>query len=257
MSEPIDINPEPQALVKHEAPPPPARLDAVSILEAAVRGGVTTENVAVVERMAALVERQQDRQAERDYAQALFDLQQECKRVVALKDVDGKFRFAPYLDIWKEVEAPIRRHHFTLQWDQRNEGGMVTKILTLQHLGGHKREFRWTIRVGTNAPGTPAGAQAPVLDEQADSRAKRRLLLDVLNITVDSTGDAADIGTGELISPEKADELFKRWVSVSQNQKAFLDIAGVDAWQKIQTKDLPVLERVIAARERKKGKAEE
>jgi hypothetical protein len=245
-----------EALVKREAQPV-ARMDAVAILQASVQGGITSENVAVVERMAALVERQQDRQAERDYSQALFDLQQECGRVIAMKMVDDKYRYAPYLDIWKQVEGPIRKAKFTLQWGQTNENGMVTKILTLQHLNGHKRDFKWTIRVGTNAPGTPAGAQAPVLDEQADSRAKRRLLLDVLNITVDSTGDLADVGTGETISAEKSEELFKRWMNVSQNQKAFLDVAGVDAWDKIQAIHLPVLERMIAARERAtKGKAQ-
>ena len=73
------------------------RLDAVDILRAAVAGGVTTENVAVVERMAALVERQQDREAERAYIFALSKLQSECQNVIATKDVDGKFRYAPFL----------------------------------------------------------------------------------------------------------------------------------------------------------------
>jgi hypothetical protein len=219
----------------------------MAIIRSGVERNIPAESI---EKMVAMVERQQDRDAERDYADALFKLQDECRRVVALKDVDGKFKYAPFLDIWKEVEGPLRRNHFTLQWDQRNAEGMVTKIATLQHLNGHKRQFQWTIRVGTNAPGTPAGAQAPVLDEQADSRAKRRLLLDVLNIVVDSTQDAAQVGTGETVTADKAEELFRRWANLSDNQKAFLDIAGVDSFAKIRVIDLPVLDRVIAAKER-------
>lgn len=251
---------QPEALVPVSQQPlarPSPRLDAVAILQAAVQGGITSENVAVVERMAALVERQQDRQSERDYAAALYALQQECQKVVALKDVDGKFRFAPYLDIWNAVEGPIKRNQFTLQWGQRNQGGMITKVLTLQHLGGHKREFEWTIRVGTNAPGTPAGAQAPVLDEQADSRAKRRLLLDVLNITVDTVSDAANVGTGELVTQEQSDALFQRLMATGADdraQKVFLSIAGVDSWAKIRQSDLPILERLLTTKERGRAK---
>jgi hypothetical protein len=72
----------------------------------------------------------------------------------------------------------------------------------------------------------------------------------VLNIVVDSTQDAAQVGTGETVTADKAEELFRRWANLSDNQKAFLDIAGVDSFAKIHVIDLPVLERVIAAKER-------
>ena len=229
------------------------RLDAVDILRAAVAGGVTTENVAVVERMAALVERQQDREAERAYIFALSKLQSECQNVIATKDVDGKFRYAPFLDIWSAVRPSVESNHFTLQWSQEHLGDKVKVTLTLQHTAGHKRDFTYGMRIGSNAPGTPAGAQAPVLDSQAESRAKRRLLMDCLNIVVDAVTPAEDAGDGTLASQEESDELFKRLINTGadeNSQKRFLALAGVASWNQIPKVMLPILGRLMTEKER-------
>jgi len=223
------------------------------ILAAAVRGGITSENVAVVKEIVALQERQQDREAERKYAGALSALQRECQNVIATKDVDGKFRYAPFLDIWQSVRPAVERNGFTLQWDQEHLGDRVKKKLTLQHIGGHKTTREWTIRLGTNAPGTPTGSQAPVLDEIADSRAKRRLLMDCLNIVVDAVTPAEDVGDGALASDAETDALFQRLASLggdASSQKRFLALAGVQAWNQIPKAVLPVLTRLIVEKER-------
>jgi hypothetical protein len=228
-------------------------IDAIAILRAAVQGGITSENVAVVERMAALVERQQDRNAERDYATSLAALQREVHNVAATKDVDGKFRYAPFLDIWNVVRPAVERNGFTLQWDQEHLGDRIKKKLTLQHVAGHKTTREWTIRLGTNAPGTPTGSQAPVLDEQADSRAKRRLLMDALNIVVDTVTPAEDVGNGELATQEETEALFKRLMALgadASSQKRFLALAGVEAWNMIPKATLPILKRLMLEKEK-------
>lgn len=246
----------PGALVRHEQlalDRPAVSIDAVDILRAAVAGGITEANVAVVERMAALVERQHDRQAERDYVAALARLQSACENVIATKDVDGKFRYAPFLDIWNAVRHDVQQNGFTLQWSQEHQGDKIKVTLTLQHVAGHKRDFTYSMRIGSNAPGTPAGAQAPVLDSQTESRAKRRLLLDALNIVVDAVTSADDVGDGALANQEESDALFKRLVDLGgdeNSQKRFLALAGVTAWNQIPKVMLPILNRLMAEKER-------
>jgi hypothetical protein len=232
-------------------------IDAVDILRAAVAGGITEANVAVVERMAALVERQQDRQAEREYVAALSKLQSECENVIATKDVDGKFRYAPFLDIWNAVRPAVERNQFTLQWSQEHQGDKIKVTLTLQHASGHKRDFTYTMRLGSNAPGTPAGAQAPVLDSQAESRAKRRLLMDALNIVVDAVTSAEDAGDGTMASQEECDDLFKRLVVLEPedakravSERRFLALAGVDKWTAIPKIVIPILQRLMTEKEK-------
>jgi hypothetical protein len=241
-----------QELQKIE-PQPLANVDAVDILRAAVAGGITTENVAVVERMAALVERQQDRQAERNYVAALAALQKECQNVIATKDVDGKFRYAPFLDIWNSVRPAVERNEFTLQWSQEHQGDKVKVTLTLQHISGHKRDFTYGMRLGSNAPGTPAGSQLPVLDSITESRAKRRLLMDALNIVVDAVTSAEDVGDGTMASDKETDDLFKRLAALGGDQSSqnrFLALAGVESWNRIPKVILPILERLMAEKEK-------
>lgn len=248
MNELTTIEPREMAVTK-----PAQSLDAVAILRAAVAGGVTADNVAVVERMVALVERQQDRQSERNYVAALAAVQSECQNVIATKDVDGKYRYAPFLDIWNAVRSAIERNGFTLQWSQEHLGDKVKVTLTLQHTAGHRRDFTYAMRLGTNAPGTPSGAQAPVLDSQAESRAKRRLLMDCLNIVVDAVTSAEDVGDGSLANQEESDELFKRLLALGgdeNSQKRFLALAGVEAWNQIPKSVLPILHRLMAEKER-------
>lgn len=235
---------------------PAAEVQAPSvaaILKAVVEKGITAADVGALEKIVGLYERAEEKTAEKVYAAALSKLQAECQNVVATEDVDGKFRYAPFIVIWQSVRAAVERNGFTLQWDQEHLGHAVKKKLILQHLGGHKRTFEWTIRLGSNAPGTPAGSQLPVLDEIADSRAKRRLLMDVLNIVVDALTPAEDVGDGVLASPEESDALFKRLLAVggdSASQKRFLALAGVDSWDKIPKAVLPVLQRLMHEKER-------
>src|ERR1017187_8253923 len=86
------------------------------ILSAVVQKGITQENIGTLEKIVGLYERMEDKKAEREYVQALAALQAECQNVIATKDVDGKFRYAPFLDIWNSVRPAVERNHFTIQW---------------------------------------------------------------------------------------------------------------------------------------------
>lgn len=253
------------SVIKSEAGAVARPIEAPSvaeILRAVVEKGVTTESVGVVEKVVALYERMEDKKAEREYVKALSALQAECQNVIATKDVDGKFRYAPFLDIWNAVRPAVERNHFTLQWSQEHQGDKIKVTLTLQHLAGHRRDFTYAMRLGSNAPGTPSGAQAPVLDSQAESRAKRRLLMDALNIVVDAVTAAEDVGDGTLASKEETEELFKRLVTLEPDdakrlvsERRFLALAGVDRWNQIQKVAIPILQRLIIEKERFHKKA--
>lgn len=230
------------------------------ILQAAVAGGITKENVEVVERICAMQERMNAKSAEREYYVALAALRAKVKNVIALKEVDtgkGKYLYAPLLDVWNQVEKHVNDHGFILQWSQRHGGNTITAILTLAHTGGHSTQSEFTIRIGSHAHGTPEGAQAPVLDAQAETRAKRRCLLDALNIMVDATGAAEDVGDGSLADPADIAALQQRLFALGQkpeelaaSEKRFLWTAGVSEWKDIPKAVLPVLQRLMSEKER-------
>jgi hypothetical protein len=231
--------------------------DVAVMLKAIVDRGIKAEDVGALEKIVGLYERMEDKNAERQYAAALGALQSECQNVVATKDVDGKFRYAPFLDIWNAVRPAVERNRFTLQWSQRHLGDKIEVTLTLQHIAGHKRDFGYGMRLGTNAPGSPQGSQAPVLDSITESRAKRRLLMDALNIVVDAVTPAEDIGDGSLATQDDCDNLFKRLVVLvpeddkrRDSERRLLALAGVTAWNQITKAVIPVLQRIMSDKER-------
>ena len=223
------------------------------MLQAVIAGGVTAESVGALEKLAALHERMEEKKSKGEYGAALAALQSECQNVIATKDVDGKFRYAPFLDIWNAVRPAVERNNFTLQWKQENAGDRVTVILLLGHCG-HVETFTYTLRVGSGAPGMPAAVQAPIIDTQTGSRAKRLLLINALNIVVDAVSDAATVGDGSLASDEETDELFKRLMNLGGDtenaQKRFLALAGVKTWQEITKAVMPILQRLVIEKER-------
>lgn len=227
------------------------------MLKAIVDKGITPESIGGLEKLVGLYERMEDKNAERLYAVALGKLQSECENVIATHDVDGKFRYAPFLPMWNAVRPAVERNHFTLQWSQEHLGDRIKVTLTLQHEAGHKRDFQYAMRLGSNAPGTPAGAQAPVLDSQTETRVKRRLLMDALNIVVDAVTPAEDVGDGSMASQEEVDDLFKRLVTLEPedakraiSERRFLALAGVDKWTQIPKNVIPILQRLMTEKER-------
>lgn len=255
MTDPQDLQLVPASAGKMDVRRPDPTF--AGILREAFPNGITAENVGAVKEVVALFEHVEDRNAERQYARALAELQKECQNVVATKEVDGKFRYAPFLDIWNVVRPAVERNNFTLQWSQEHQGDKVKVTLTLQHLSGHKRDFTYGMRLGSNAPGTPAGSQAPVLDSITESRAKRRLLMDALNIVVDAVTPAEDVGDGSLATQAESDELFKRLLALEPDdekrkasERRFLSLAGADNWTQIPKAALPILQRLMAEKEK-------
>lgn len=226
----------------------------MAIVERAVAAGLTTESVSVIERLVALAERADARKAERQFSIAFAAMQRGCRNVRATKSVDnGKFKYAPYLELWNEVRPKLEANGLSLDWTQENHGGQIKVIATLRHSGGHSIKSEYTIRVGSNAPGIPQGAQNPVLDEIAETYAKRRCLMNVANIVVDSVSAAEDVGSGAMASQEETHALFERWVALGEDtagQQRFLKMANVDKWDSITKAALPIMQNLMTAKER-------
>jgi hypothetical protein len=101
----------------------------------------------------------------------------------------------------------------------------------------------------------------PVLDEQADSRAKRRLLMDALNIVVDAVSSAEDVGDGSVLDQRESDALFHRLMAVNalkkctpeeekESQRRFLAFAHAPDWNKIPRHRLAEIEKAMLDKER-------
>lgn len=212
------------------------------ILSAAVSGGVTSENVEVVERMMALMERNEARMAEKDFAGALADLQAETCRVAATRAVDQKadgscrYRFAPYEEIMAAVQPMLTKHGFSISFDTEVGEARLVSICNLTHRSGHSRKNSFAVKYTT-----PPGSSAAQGDMSTKSYAKRGALCDALNIVIDHDDDGRNVGDTTPITASQAADLRAKVEEVGADKPRFLAFAGAKTFEEIQADKLDEL----------------
>lgn len=226
------------------------------MLQQAMAGGVTAENVAAVSQLVALYERMQDKQAERDYAAAFVKLQSEMPKVHATKGVpnsDGsiRYKFAPFEEIMRQVQGPLRDGGFTVTFDQKIEEGRISAICTLMHVGGHSRSNTFSSRIGKGPPGS-SETQA---DGAASTYAKRFALCNALNIVVEHDDDARAVGSP--VTALQARELKQRVERAKADEAAFLKFAGAANYESIPCERWEALDEMLFKKELKAGSRNE
>lgn len=226
------------------------------ILRAAVERGVTTENVAVIERLTDLYERLQAKDAEKQFASAFVALQAEMPAIQASKPVpnrDGSIRyhFAPYEGIMAQVKPLLQKHGFTVTFSCDFDERRVIQSCTLQHIGGHSRTNKFAARIGNGPPGS-SDAQG---DGAASTYAKRFALCNALNIITgeqDTDGRPDARNEGETISEDKVAYLKEQVRETKSDEAKFLQFAGVKSYEEITVAIYPQLVRSLAAKARGK-----
>lgn len=236
---------EPKALER--ARPVPTVAD---MLQAVIEKGVTQENVAAVGEIVKLYERMEDKKAERAFAEAFVALQGEMPAVKAVQPVpnrDGtlRYKFAPYEEIMDQVAPMLKKHGFTVTFSTDFAEGRLIKTCTLQHVGGHSKENKFAVRIGSGPP----GATETQADGAASTYAKRFALCDALNIVLDKDVDAR--AEGAAITPEQADELERRVALTNSNREAFLKFAGAKSYKEIPESKYAILDSFLAKKEKR------
>jgi hypothetical protein len=205
------------------------------MLHAVIERGITADNINGLERLVALYEREQARDAERQFAAAFAALQGEMPAIQAVKQVpnrDGtiRYKFAPYEEIMATVRPLLQRHGFTVSFSQTVGDGRISQACVLQHVGGHSRTNVFAVRIGSGPPGS-SEAQT---DGAASTYAKRHALCNALNITVDADTDGADARIeGAPIAADKAQYLRELCAETKSDEAAFLKFAGAATFGEI------------------------
>ncbi len=234
-----------------ESPEPSVAL----MLQKVIDGGITADNVSALEALVGLYDRMQAKNAEREFAAALIDLQGETSSVQATKAVDEKpdgtvrYRFAPYQEIMRTVKPMLSRYGFSVTFDTEHNGDRLTSICTLMHRSGHSRQNRFSVRY-SGPPGT-SPAQG---DMSTKSYAKRGALCDCLNIVVEHDDDARMIG--QPIGTALAEDLEARVKAVGADREAFLKCAGASKFEDISDEKWKMLDAMLKRKEAAKSARE-
>lgn len=214
---------------------------------------ITTQHVDVLSQLMSLYERNEKREAEKAFAEALVALQGEAVSIVATKKVDEKpdgscrYKFAPYEEIMRKVQPMLTKHGFSITFDTKIGEERLTSICTLTHKSGHSRSNEFAVRFGK-----PPGSSEAQGDMSTKSYAKRGALCDALNITIEKDDDGRMEGGN--ISQEQADSLRKRVAALGVDEARFLSTAQAAQYEAITQGKYGALDDLLTRRERKAAK---
>lgn len=202
-----------------------------AMMKAVIEQGITENSVAVLERMIALKERMDDKQAERDFNAAFVKLQSELPVIVAHTVIPNRGKYERFEDVMQQIATPLKNNGFSVSFSMDFKEGRVLEICTLRHIGGHSQSNSFAVRTGKADTDTQA-------DCKAATTAKRNALLNCLNIVIrqDALQDEEGNATleGDTVSFEQAETL-RQWVKDTNSDEAkFLRYAGADEYSEIQ-----------------------
>lgn len=206
-----------------------------ALMKGVIKSGITQDSAAALEKLTALYERMEDRNAQRQFAEAFVALQSDIPKVKGtgqIKQTNGTVRstYATYEDLMVQIEAALEKHGFSVAYDAEHLGDKMVAICKMRHRGGHVELTKYATRIGAAAGGNSA-AQA---DTGAMTTAKRVALCNALNIVVGDENDARNLG--DTITPEEAKELAARVRAIAPDaDDAWLALAGAERWEDVRT----------------------
>ncbi len=219
------------------------------MLAAVIDKGVTSENVAAIEKLVGLYERMELRDAEKQFSAAFVALQSDLPVIVATTIIPNRGKYERFEDVMRVVGPLLVKHGFTVSFSMDFREGRILETCTLRHVGGHSQSNSFAVRTGKADSDTQA-------DCKAATTAKRNALLNCLNIVIrqDALTDEDNDATleGDLISRDQVQYLKEQVEETKSDAAKFLALAGVTSFEEIRSGAYDVLVRALAAKARGK-----
>lgn len=225
---------------------------SLDILDAAVRGGVTSENVAVVKEIIAMRREEISLENKSKFNRAFFELRQEISTMDFYADKAAKtdsgataYTYCSEKELSAKLEPVLFKHGFAMLFGQRDEGAKTVAIITLIHKDGHEENREYAVHSG----GTNRMKDATAADTGATTSAWRHLVIKMFGIKSRIREDADPRNEGSQISGKLADELEHR-AELLNCKKVILEMAGAKTFREIMSGRAPVIENALAIKER-------
>lgn len=217
------------------------------MLQAVVTQGVTSENVAAIEKLVGLYERMEAKKAEQAYAIAFNSLQKEMPQIVATSVIPNRGKYERFEDVMLQVKPLLDKNGFTVSFSQVSIENRTTVTCTVRHVAGHVTVNSFTVRGGGKAD---SETQA---DCKSATTAKRNAFLQAFNIVIrqDYLQDEDDPrNEGAFITPEQASDLEYRVNETRSDAAKFLALAGAKSFETIMSGKYNMLDAALAKKER-------
>ncbi len=218
---------------------------ALDILDAAVRGGVTAENVAVVKELVQMCRDQRAEEAKASFARAYFKLRKNMPAIHADREASDRqgnlvYTYCSEEEIARMLEPHLISYGFAMLFGQSQADGRITVNVTLMHEQGHSETREFTVRAGT----PNAMKDGAMCDAGGATTAWRHLMIKMFGLKsrIQENQDAAVLGAK--ITSDKAIYLKELLEEAKADVPAFLKFAQVTRLDDICENDY---DRLVAA----------
>ncbi len=238
---------EVQALERHE----PSIMEIVGQL--ASRPDLLGPQVDAMEKLLAMKERSEDREAKRQFATSFRKLQQEIPPIEANGKTDKGVPYMYYEDIMKVLGPLLDKHGFSKSFKESAiaPNGDVTFELHLTHDGGHKEVYPRTFPTDKAALNASGKAIRSAIQDSGSttSYAKRYLTISTFDIVekgLDNGGDPL-----KKISLDQATVLRDLIAETGTKMEVFLEmIADRNSIEEILDRDYNRCKKALEAKKR-------
>jgi len=221
----------------------------ITILEAAVQGGVTAENVAVVKELVQMCRDQRAEEAKAAFAKAFFLLRKNMPEIHADKQAKNRagevtYTYCSEEEIAKRLEPHLMNYGFAMLFGQTEHDGRITVSVTLMHESGHSEVRDFTVRSGT----PNAMKDGAMCDAGGATTAWRHLMIKMFGLKsriAENQGKFDASIEGEVICQDKVQYIQELLAETNSDLGKFLSMAGVDSVEKITNGSYDVLVRAL------------
>jgi ERF superfamily len=229
---------------------------ALSILDQAVRQGITAENVAVVEKLLNMRREELAAQAKAEFAKAFFAVKKTISGTNFYADKAAKtdsgsiaYVYCSEEEISRMLEPILFSHELCMMFGQRESEGKMTAIVTVLHSAGHQETREYTVRVGA----TNRMKDATAADAGSTTTAWRHLVIKFFGIKsrIREDSDAKNEGDrSTTVTKDQADELERRCRDLNVVIPAFLKLAHAEKFADIPAVLYDILDAQLSKKER-------
>ncbi len=211
-----------------------------------IESGITGQNIEAFERMLAMKERMDTKDAEKQFNAAFVALQQDIPVIVASSVIPNRGKYERFEDVMRVVGPLLVKHGFSVSFSMDFRDNRILETCHLRHIAGHAQSNSFAVRAGGKAD---SDTQA---DCKAATTAKRNALLNCLNIVIRQDvmqNEDGDVSLdGSPISQDKIQYLREQVRETGSDEAKFLKLAGVDKYEDITSGTYGVLVRALAAK---------
>lgn len=229
----------------------PAAASPIAILEAAIKGGITQENISVVKDLILMCREQRAEDAKAAFAKAFFQLRKNMPEIYADKEAKNRagevtFTYCSEQEIAKMLDPHLMSYGFAMLFGQSEKDGRITVSVTLMHEQGHQEVREFSVRSGT----PNAMKDAAMCDTGGATTAWRHLMIKMFTLKSRIAENQDAKLEGAKIGADKVQYIRELVKETASDEARFFAFAGVKTYEEITEGTYPLLVRSLANKRR-------